>query len=115
MRVCGEGARVVTTQGEVSGRAWAAGTGGRGGEAEEDIQAVSLRRFHSGRQCRTNIAAVEASWGRFWGESRGTRSDIWGVWAGAHSGIMAPDWCKYFNNMGAPIVLLSRVALEMSG
>ena len=53
----------ATKQGEVPGR-------GMGvwrwwvwdGEARGDTQAVSLRWLHSKWQCRTDVAAVEASW-----------------------------------------------------
>lgn len=90
----------------------ASGTDGRG----VTRQRRALRRCHSdGYTAGGNAAPTLPRWRRVGTGSCEIRSDIWCVWAGTHGGIMAPNWCKSYNDIGAPIVLLSRAGLEMSG
>ena len=90
----------------------ASGAGGCGTAG----QGRALRRCHSDDYIAGgNAAPTSPRWRRVRTGSGEIWSDIWCVWVGTRGGIMAPDGCNSYDNMGAPIMLLSRARLEMSG
>ena len=45
-------------------------------------------------------------------ESCGAQSNIWGVGAGAHGSVMAPNGCGSYIDTGAPIMLFESCRIE---